>query len=689
MSFKIFSTFTGAGGLDIGFHGDFDFLDTHYPKLNFKTVKALEINNQACETLENDNKYFKDTDVINADITKVNPNDFKDEDYDVLLGGFPCFVAGTKIYTDIGYKNIEDIKIGDKVITHNNRFKKVELRMINKTERIYHIKAMGIPRIETTSNHPFYALKKGWKKPQWIEAKDLEKGYFLSMPINEKSIIPIWNGINSKTNQTDYKIKNKLSDMLNKDIFWWLIGRYIADGWLINYPRKDRKSSEVYKVYLCAGKHEKISIEKSLNKLNLHFTIDEDKTTFKYIFSNEELYKFLSKFGKYAYGKTITPEILDLPNNLLKSFLDGYLSGDGNFYKNTWSFNTVSETLAYGLQQIIHKVHRVPCTLLEVKKENITQLENRVISQKMQYRGSFKLNASSTQAFIQDNLMWLPFRKTEIFSKEVPVYNLEVEEDNSYTANNSIVHNCVTFSIVGKQIGLQDDINGKLYENFVNFVEVLQPKVFLAENVKGILSANRGEAIKIITKRFEDTGYNLQIHLVNFADYGVPQLRQRVLFIGVRDDIKEKFILPKPTHKDKHITSQEAFKNLNTKCINHNFIKQLPTTTEKLKAIPEGGNFKDLPPHLAVKGRMSNIYRKLDRNKPAYTVLASGGGGTWTYHYEEPRALSNRERARLQAFPDDLIFMGSNTEVRRQIGNAVPAVGVYYFAKEIERVLKN
>ena len=84
--------------------------------------------------------------------------------------------------------------------------------------------------------------------------------------------------------------------------------------------------------------------------------------------------------------------------------------------------------------------------------------------------------------------------------------------------------------------------------------------------------------------------------------------------------------------------------------------------------------FKDLPKHLAVKGLMSNIYRKLDRNKPAYTVIASGGGGTWTYHYKEPRALTNRERARLQSFPDDLIFQGTNTEIRRQIGNAVPSV---------------
>jgi len=107
-----------------------------------------------------------------------------------------------------------------------------------------------------------------------------------------------------------------------------------------------------------------------------------------------------------------------------------------------------------------------------------------------------------------------------------------------------------------------------------------------------------------------------------------------------------------------------------------------------LNHIPEGGNFKDLPPNLIIKASQSNIYRRLDRNIPSYTVLASGGGGTWTYHYEEPRALTNRERARLQSFPDDYKFIGSITEVRRQIGNAVPPVGIYYIAKEIEKLLK-
>jgi DNA (cytosine-5)-methyltransferase 1 len=246
---------------------------------------------------------------------------------------------------------------------------------------------------------------------------------------------------------------------------------------------------------------------------------------------------------------------------------------------------------------------------------------------------------------------------------------------------------CVTFSVVGKQQGLKDDINGKLYESYARYVDTFKPKVFLAENVKGILSANKGGAIKIIKKRFEDTGYKLKVYLVNFADFGVPQLRERVLFIGVRDDIKTEFVGPEFTHKGNHVTSGEAFVGINTECENHNFINALPKTTEKIGAIPEGGNFKDLPKHLAVKGFMSNIYRRLDRNIPAYTVIASGGGGTWHYHFEEPRALTNRERARLQSFPDDLIFSGSNTEARRQIGNAVPPVGIHAFAKRIEDVL--
>lgn len=249
---------------------------------------------------------------------------------------------------------------------------------------------------------------------------------------------------------------------------------------------------------------------------------------------------------------------------------------------------------------------------------------------------------------------------------------------------------CVTFSVVGKQKGIKDDTNGQLYESFAKYVEKLQPKVFVAENVKGILSANKGEAVKIIKKRFELDGYNLKIFLVNFADFGVPQLRQRVLFIGVRKDLNIEFIPPEFTHKDNHVNSNMAFENLPKmeKCRHMEPLRVTNNVVERLKHIKEGGNFKDVEntPY-AVKGLMSNIYRRLDGDKPAYTVIASGGGGTWGYHQKHPRPLTNRERARLQSFPDDYNFQGSTTEVRRQIGNAVPPLGIYPFAQRIKDLL--
>ena len=108
-------------------------------------------------------------------------------------------------------------------------------------------------------------------------------------------------------------------------------------------------------------------------------------------------------------------------------------------------------------------------------------------------------------------------------------------------------------------------------------------------------------------------------------------------------------------------------------------------TKQLLELIPEGGNFMDVPEDnpLYVKGMISHVYRRINRNEPAKTIIAAGGGGTWGYHYPEPRPLTNRERARLQSFDDSFIFEGSITEVRRQIGNAVPPQGVRLLAKTL------
>ena len=250
---------------------------------------------------------------------------------------------------------------------------------------------------------------------------------------------------------------------------------------------------------------------------------------------------------------------------------------------------------------------------------------------------------------------------------------------------------CQDFSMVWKRMGIKTD-RGNLYRQFVRLVTDKRPKLFIAENVKGLMSANNGKAVKQITRDFAETGYTIEVNLVNFADYGAPQLRERVLIIGVRGDLKKEFQLPQPTHSpENYATSREALKGVKKVKFNNEHQNIAPTTIARLRLIPPGGNYtsisKDSP--LYVKGLMSLVYRRLHPDKPSTTIIAGGGGGTWGYHYKEHRPLTNRERARLFGYPDDFEFVGSITEVRRQIGNSVPPVGIKPFAQTIRRYLNS
>lgn len=244
---------------------------------------------------------------------------------------------------------------------------------------------------------------------------------------------------------------------------------------------------------------------------------------------------------------------------------------------------------------------------------------------------------------------------------------------------------CQDFSMVSKRGGLETD-RGNLYKHFVRAVETKMPKVFVAENVKGLLTANKGEAIRQITRDFARVGYKLRVDLYNFANYGAPQLRERVLIVGVRNDLDFEFTKPEPTNgPGNYVTAGEALKGVEKVPYNNEHQNIKDKTREMLKLIPEGGNFTSIPKdsEYYVKGMISHVYRRLDRNKPSTTIIAGGGGGTWGYHYEEARPLTNRERARLFGYPDDFIFEGSITEVRRQIGNSVPPVAAKVVAESL------
>lgn len=244
---------------------------------------------------------------------------------------------------------------------------------------------------------------------------------------------------------------------------------------------------------------------------------------------------------------------------------------------------------------------------------------------------------------------------------------------------------CNDYSQVGEKHGLNGKF-GPLYSYGVKVLKKHQPKFFVAENVGGLQSANEGKAfIKILTE-LEECGYVLTPHLYKFELYGVPQARHRIIIVGIRNDLDAqgiKFRVPAPLNTlDNVKTSKEALTvpPIPSDALNHDYPKHTAKVKEMLSYIPPGENawYMGIPEHLRlnVKGaRMSSIYKRLDPNRPAYTVTGSGGGGTHMYHWEELRALTNRERARLQTFPDDFEFVGSKESVRKQIGMAVPPAG--------------
>jgi len=241
---------------------------------------------------------------------------------------------------------------------------------------------------------------------------------------------------------------------------------------------------------------------------------------------------------------------------------------------------------------------------------------------------------------------------------------------------------CNDFSVVGEQKGF-DGVFGPLYTYGVKALKTYQPKWFLAENVGGLRSANDGKAFEKIKKDLIDAGYRIVPNLYKFEQYGVPQARHRMIIVGIRNDLSYEYKVPSPEpYKDVDVTCKNAIENppIPQNAPNNELTRQSKQVVERLKHIKPGENAftANLPDELKlnVKGaKISQIYKRLDPTKPSYTVTGSGGGGTHIYHWSEPRALTNRERARLQTFPDSYVFEGSKESVRKQIGMAVPSAG--------------
>lgn len=229
---------------------------------------------------------------------------------------------------------------------------------------------------------------------------------------------------------------------------------------------------------------------------------------------------------------------------------------------------------------------------------------------------------------------------------------------------------CQDFSLAGKRRGLTVK-RGKLYLSMAEVVKQVQPKIFLAENVKGLLSWEKGLGIKTMISDFEKLGYHVEYRLHNTADFGVAQARERVIIIGIRTDFGKEILWPKPTHGSPSkpwMTLKEAIGDLEN--------------DKRHFCLPNSGYSKAK----LFPGTQGNTVTKAD--KPGPTMRAEHHGNI-EFHYKLPRRLSAREAARIQSFPDDFAFVQSTTDAYRQVGNAVAPIFGWHLAQSLKEMLGN
>jgi DNA-cytosine methyltransferase len=388
-------------------------------------------------------------------------------------------------------------------------------------------------------------------------------------------------------------------------------------------------------------------------------------------------------FGKYAHGKLIPEWVQNAPKEYIQEFINGYMKADGNIRENGGlQLTTVSLNLAFGLQRLYLKLGHI-FSINKTIRPKTCVIEGRTVNQRDTYciRGVLK-REKNVSAFIEDNYVWYP--PSKITKKEVTetnVYNFEVDIDNSYIVENTIVHNCQSYSIAGKRD--KNDPRNALFMEYVKYLDYFQPKAFIMENVIGMLSkktANGEKVIDIIMEHL-NKNYNCIINRLYASDFEVPQNRRRTIIIGIRKDLN---IIPKePVPVIASVKDRIPVKSVllpRAQIDAKNFLSERAIQgilNKKEKSKEKGAGFGA---------------QYLDLEKPSYTIPArywkDGYDALVKYSDTEIRRLTIIELKRIQSFPDDYIIEGSKKDIIMQIGNAVACKFAYHLGKYITSTLK-
>lgn len=399
--------------------------------------------------------------LVVQDVTTLHGAQFRDAE--LIVASPPCFVADTLILTDRGFIPIPEVAVGDLVLTHRKRWRRV-LRTGSTISSTLVASGYG-GTLEGTTEHPIYARENEGGFSVW----DKEQ----KAPVNVlKSLgAPAWTPLGEMEGRywaspTDFEslpLPGLPSALQDSSEFWWIVGRWIGDGWV---RLREGQGDEIA---ICCGRMEADELERNLAAFaprqgkraqigELHWRRSEERTTTRFTAASNAFAQWLVQhFGRGAGDKALPAWALGMSTEHRKALLAGYVSADGSVAKNgeasTIRAGSVSRRLAMGVRLLAASLGH-PSNLFHTPRPATAEIEGRTVNQRDTWTATWNPETSSNQLVDRDDgLQWGKVRNVAPAQSSARVWNIEVEEDNSYTANGIVVHNCQEYSYMAMPWG--------------------------------------------------------------------------------------------------------------------------------------------------------------------------------------------------------------------------------------------
>ena len=681
------SLFSGCGGADLGAIA-----------AGFEHCQALEYDPQIAEL-------FKANigDCFTQNILDSDPSKF--ERPDVLHASPVCFVKDTLVLTSEKLTPIQDIKIGDFVVTHKGRLRKVT-NVISRKSDVVEIKGQGHYGLVTTHDHPFLSITKkrvypsrkerckgNYGKPthtppSWMPASTLKGNHWLSLTQYPTQKIPEIAFLGNES------LRGQVFEFTPE--FFKVIGLWVGNGW-IRYSDGDTNLTNRGEVAICANKKKAHLMRNDLLAAKMVFYESETRTCSRFHICSKPLCRWIAaNFGRLAHGKVIPTWLLSCDDSIRRSFFDGYMATDGYIFTQkgqvaqSFKATTVSQKLAFGMRMIGLSLGYSSSISKQIPPAQKI-IEGRVINQSPIYiLGFTTTERSSITTGIYKSGCVISVNE---YQNAQDVYCITVEDDESFIADGIIVHNCKSYSAANPNKG-ESQLDIDCAKKVAEFISVLRPPTFTLENVEAY---RKSKSFHTIVETLYSLGYWVNYQVLNSADFFVPQSRRRLILVAVKGG----FIPPLPP-KQKHIGWYEAIADLVHDLPDGKLadwqLKALPSEIRESLLVPTGNtsfaikeprepSFTLTTAHGSYHVKailIENTGARSDRplqtrykHEPCWTLRSMGQDGHWhranaLLENTSIKSLDIACLARLQSFPDNYQWSGKKSLDGKAIGNSVP-----------------